>query len=608
MALTTNYALHYFGGGVPGAITDDGSAFTAKDPVVLDKLIKALAGHAHIAESRLDDPSEAPAVALATTGGGLAAGTTFYYVVSWVDRFGLETAASAEISVTTQGALDKPSAPIMITNSGGTLPVGSYYYALTALAGDTETPLGPTAIITVSDFKTVNITFPPLPDGATTFSVWRQGPRESAYSRIVATIDPVANPTFNDDGTILADPQAYDPTHQAPTANTTNATNAVTITTPEASFVSTDPSSVKAWRIYRTTTSGAYPASSLVTEVRTTVNADGTGGLVTTFVDTGLQALASGAPLNTSQTFLPPGEISTIKVDTIANLPDAGQYQDGVLAVATTDKKLSFALAGAWVTLGGGGVTVVNNAASLPDPTQFEDGSLAVTESDKVLYVCLSHAWQASSGSGSGGSANSVILTSPDNSAWALSVDNDGVVSATKTNVSLNVLYTEDFAPNTAVPVPPWTQFVGSPLVADSSGHLPFGSGGSYYYELGTTNQAVKVTYANLSNYLEVLLGVGVGGHSFLSVAIYAGGTIDIWQYANDNYTTTLNTDITGSMDSSGSGTVTAICNGPRITILVNDQPYCTATLPTNSLSSTKVGFQLPADSSAFLDQIVLMD
>lgn len=352
MPLTSRFGLHKYGGGLGGSITDDGQAFTARDPDIHDAILAAFENHIHDGGARLGDPDEAPSLALATTGGTLAANTTYYYVVSFIDQFGLETVCSSEVFASTPGTVDKPGAPVVVTAAGGTLPTGVYYYGLTAISGGNETSLGPVTPVTITDQNTVTITFPVFPTGADHISIWREGPTESFFSRI-DTVD-LSSDTYTDDGTILADPIAYDPSHQPPAVNLTNATSVITVTSPDATTVAEDPSLVKAWRIYRTTVSGSYSAQSLLAEVRTTVNMDGTGGLVTTFADTGSVALTTGTPLSISQTLTPTKTVSVASIaDVVGDLPDAAQFQDGTLAITTTDDTIWAALSGEWVAIGG---------------------------------------------------------------------------------------------------------------------------------------------------------------------------------------------------------------------------------------------------------------
>lgn len=351
-SLTSRFGLHKFGGGIGGAITDDGSAFTAIDPDVIDAILHAFETHNHQGGARLGDPSTAPSLSLATTGGALAANTTYYYRVSFIDEFGLETAASDEVWQSTPGTVDKPGAPIVITGSGGSLNPGVYYFGLTAIANDNETSLGPVVPVTITDQFTAIITFPVIPTGSDHISVWRQGPNEVFFSRIATVVS--TDTSYTDDGSVASDPLAYDPSHQPPSTNLTNATNVITITAPDPTTVAADPSLVKGWRIYRTTVSGSYPAQSLLAEVRTTVNEDGTGGLVTTFADNGGVVLSQGYPLSLSQTLTPTVAIAVAALaEVVADLPAAGEFQDGTLAITTSDDTLWASLSDTWVAIGG---------------------------------------------------------------------------------------------------------------------------------------------------------------------------------------------------------------------------------------------------------------
>lgn len=307
---TPDYGLNYFGPGVPGSITDDGGKFTLEDRLLISRLLKALEGHNHKGGDRLADPTGSPAVTLDTLAGQLSGGLNVYYRVSYVDQYGLETAASPEVYIPTPTPLSAPAFPVLTAEAldpASTAPglgAGTYTFALTAMSGTGETPLGVPASLTLDgSLPSVQLSLPVPQDTQDNWGVWRRGPGETYFSKIDSL--PVASETYVDDGSAPADPQASDPSHMPPTINLTSATNQITVAVPDPGLVSADPSTVAKWRIYRTFTSGSYAASSLLAEIVQTANQDGTGGLATEFVDDGSLPLTTGQPLDISQTLTP---------------------------------------------------------------------------------------------------------------------------------------------------------------------------------------------------------------------------------------------------------------------------------------------------------------
>jgi len=309
VATTSRFNFEKFGGGLGGSIEDDGGKFSSTDRDVLDRILASLEVHAHTGGSRLGDPSAAPTAALGTAG-GLLPGVTYYYRISYIDRFGLESAASDEVAITTPPPVDPPFAPIVTTEPGGTLEPGITYWAGTSMAGGVETPLGDPTLLTIEDNFTVNLDFDVLPTGADSIGVWRQGPADAGFTRIGET-----NPgetTFVDDGSVPGDPCACDPSLMPPEQNLTGVTSSVVITVPDADteLVGAAPiDTVLRWRIYRTDTSGVYDASALVHEVVETTDGTPATGLFTEWEDVG-DPLQPGAPLEASTTLTPSVPIS----------------------------------------------------------------------------------------------------------------------------------------------------------------------------------------------------------------------------------------------------------------------------------------------------------
>ena len=308
MAQTQRFGLSHFGLGVDGSFTENGGKHTGRDRRVIDRILAAFEGHRHEGGQRLLDPEDPPTLTLDTTQGALRAGTTYYYRTSFIDQYGLETAASGETAVATFAPVSEPGPPSLNAISGGSLDDGLYYYAFTGWSEGNETILSTPQAISISDWKTVEVfVASTLSAGTDQVSVWRQGPLESGFTRLVTV--PIGeddhpeepgdalHPLFVDDGSIPSDPCPCDPLQQPPTQNLTNATNAVEVEVPPL------PERAFRWRIYRTRQSGVYNAASLVAEVVETDEPEG-GALVTTYLDLG-EPLSPGQPLEASQTLTP---------------------------------------------------------------------------------------------------------------------------------------------------------------------------------------------------------------------------------------------------------------------------------------------------------------
>lgn len=329
MARTRRFSLSKFGSLLGGAITDDASKFSARDPDTIDALFSAYETHSHSGKARLADPSGGPTLALFNTGGSFPVGARIYYRASYLDEHGLETAASPEVSVQIQTGNIIPGGPLVQAIAGGTLPFGTYGYALTASNTDAsgETPPGPVSLITIDNSSTpyaqsVQI-IPPQQNindaSAITYQVYRQAPGSTAYLRI-GTIPKGSVGGLTDTGL-----PALTGTPPNLTATTVPNSVQVTVPDPERAF--------SGWRLYSTFVPGVYSGQNLVAEVRETVNPDGTGGIVTSWIDTGGNRLY-GMPLDSSQTVgSPPAVLASAIVGSAQ--PDASQYGNGMLWVDT---------------------------------------------------------------------------------------------------------------------------------------------------------------------------------------------------------------------------------------------------------------------------------
>lgn len=371
-SLTPRFRLEYFGGPTPGTITANGQKYTSADRLTLDRLLAQVEGHDHL----LRPPTgvlAVPSTAELTSGAGiLPSGPTYYYRFSVVDENGMESVASPAVAVPTPALLATPGIPALDTDSGvvGTLPPGIYYYALTALRGAEETPLGSSAVISVIAGQTsVRLAFPAFGE-ADSFRVWRMGYNESGFTKLAV----VATAEYVDDGSIPADSCACDPGNQPPQTNVGVANYGVVLTLP----VAVDLTTARAWRVYRSASAASYPTASLVHEVveREDEWNDETP-LLRSWTDDG-SALSIGKP------------------------------QDA-------DLNMRFA------------PFTFDTATVLPSPLLYPANYPIVVEGR--LYAKVVDAWALVGGSGGA----PAVLTSPDGSRFVLTVANTGALSTMTT-------------------------------------------------------------------------------------------------------------------------------------------------------------------------------
>lgn len=272
------------------AFSKDGWAFSDADRVRLDDLMFALVNHQHTGEPPLGDPTDPPTFTSVSTGGHLPAATEFFYRISYIDRFGLETAASPEDSVTTPNPIGPPAAPsATVEGASGVLLPGTYSYLVTYYDpyGGETTPSSINNVQVVSGTTNrVRLDFGGLPTGVAGIRIYRSRPGQSEFYFIGS----LTTSTFYDDGS------TEDQTITVNTVNTTNSANSIEVTIPGA-FI---PEGCQAWRIYRATTSGDYDGNSLVHEVTEGVT-DTSIVPRTMWVDTG-DTLLPGSPQETGTT------------------------------------------------------------------------------------------------------------------------------------------------------------------------------------------------------------------------------------------------------------------------------------------------------------------
>lgn len=477
MATTPNLGLHYYGGDVPGSITDNGSQHTAGDRLFLDQVIQQLAVSAR---------HYVPAVATAPANfsldsnpnsGQLQDGVTYFYRVALVGLDGFERVASDEASVSMPDVLAAPTAPGLRDAPGGSLQPGLYYYALTAKSDTQESTLGAGATVNVfaGTNQAIYVDAPSDAQGVP-LQVWRKKDTDPGYTRL-GTIS--AGQTLTDDGSTAANPYALDPAYAPPSNNRGRANSSVTITLVGDAATAADEGTISSWRIYRSTISGYYSAQSLVHDVVETDDEDGNGDgtLRTSWIDTG-DALRVGQPQFKDRSL----RLTPWAPETVTALPaDTSVYPPNYLIVF--DEQLYILRDGSWSAVGGG--TKVTYGTTTPATTARTSGDLHLNTTTGVWLALVGGSWTpvytptgrllsgteapttqglsgdfylhlsepaqlygpkgttwpddpiplgASGGGGAGGAGGtgtetaSAVMTSPNGSRWRLAVDDDGTL------------------------------------------------------------------------------------------------------------------------------------------------------------------------------------
>lgn len=285
---TVNFGLTRVGPGEQ--LSKNGYASLDTDRVDLDNILYAAITHVHNGSDRLADPTSLPTLTVQTTGGELPASTTFFYQVSLVDKYGLETAACPEANVTTGDPLTPPTAAnVAIETTGGTCGTGTWAYLVTFITssgGETTPSAVNSANITSGSTNRIRLTLPSLPSGASGYNIYRSRPGQNEFYYLDTTSSTTYYDPFN----------VEDQSITEPTENTTNSTNAINVTIPGGTI----PDGCSGWKIYRALDSGGYDGNSLVHFV-VEGSTDTSTDITTTWLDTG-DVLTQGFPKTTSAT------------------------------------------------------------------------------------------------------------------------------------------------------------------------------------------------------------------------------------------------------------------------------------------------------------------
>lgn len=349
MGQTSRFGFYTFGGAQGGDVGDRGHQFSIRDRQIMDSLLAALEGHDHAGGgAALADPVGAPLITLSSDpAGALPGGIDLFYRVSFIDRYGLETAASEEYTIRTPAPVLEPGAPAATAQAvtGSTLSAGPYLYAVSQFnAANQETMVGPSTQVTLSSsagHNQVTLDLPALSAGAAGFRIYRMGPNESQMLRVGESVTPHA--TFVDTGL------AADPNRPTPADNSTSSSNIVHIKAPDLDINGVLPPGVAAWRIYRSFESGGYDDASLVHEVTERVDQlDPNSALLNTWNDDG-DPLLDGVPLEVSTTLTPSVALPEPPSDVVHLLHRA------VTPTVTTGNGALFVSNGALFYVGGNG-------------------------------------------------------------------------------------------------------------------------------------------------------------------------------------------------------------------------------------------------------------
>lgn len=347
-SLTPRFKLNYFGAGVPGGLTDDGLKFTGLDRLTIDRVLQQLESADHHYHARSVATVSTPSLTLGSTG-GLAPGTTYFYRVTFVTTGGLETSAGPEVSITTPPALTRPTAPTAISDAGGTLKDGLYYYALTATrstgSGTEQSLLSDSVTMRCTGGDNTAILRIPTLTSGNGVNVWRMHESEGYFTKVGTA---ASAGTFTDTGTVPADPCGCTPDKQPPATARGSYVYAVTVTVAAADAPKLAAGSgYTAWRVYRSTTSGSYSSQSLVAQiVERESEFDMSTPLLDDYVDLG-EALLAGRPPAGDITL----DIAPYTFDSAATAPSPSDYPENYPIMI--GGALNIRAGGAWKPLQG---------------------------------------------------------------------------------------------------------------------------------------------------------------------------------------------------------------------------------------------------------------
>lgn len=318
-ATTSHYQLVKL---FPGDSFDyNGQQYTGPDRDTIDRVLYlgAQAHHHDGSAATSQDPTSPPALVLDQSAGYLPAGARVTYLYTYVDPTGAETAPSPQAYLDLPIPTDAPVGPVLTANpGGGSLQPGGYFYELSAYSGSNtnETPVSPPSYVTLTSTGSIDATLPALPSGADGFNVYRLAPAEASYVYLASVDMTAPNPPtdYTDDGTDVENPNRL-----APTANTTQAQNNITVT------LNDPPPTGWTWRLYRTLVSGQW-TSSLLAQIAAL---DDNGALIVVYQDLGLST-SIGNPPPASVTLGSPDKINLTNGAEVQGLLPQSMIEGGI--------------------------------------------------------------------------------------------------------------------------------------------------------------------------------------------------------------------------------------------------------------------------------------
>lgn len=203
---------------------DELRAFMTENPILIDRILfAAFNNHRHDgAPIASEDAPGDSLMTLATVPGAgyLPAARTMWYRWTHVTAAGAESVASEPVTITTPGGLAVPGSPINPDTGdpgtarlpdGGSCGPGPWQYRLTAWRSSftIETTGGPTVLANLAasdgDNQRVVFRFPPLPEDADGFNIYRCMPGDTRF-RFVTTMVAATWPTEEIEETLVFEP------------------------------------------------------------------------------------------------------------------------------------------------------------------------------------------------------------------------------------------------------------------------------------------------------------------------------------------------------------------------------------------------------------------
>lgn len=339
------------------SLASDGYAFQSQNPDIADLLAKIGAVlHRHDAHAAMANPTLAPTLSVAATGGSIPSATTIYVEYTLIDgQAGESLPTSVQYVTSPSGYADPAGAPTAtVSTSAGSMLASTPMYAVSVTDGvGGETALGPPVSVTVPPATNAEVVLSGLTaitntsSGSATAAGWRLwrsvdgGNEWDLMSTGLHSVD-----SWTDNGTSSGD-CSVSPLSEG----TTGDTGVLSVTVPTG-----QPSAATNFNIYACT-DGAFTSPCLL---GTYPIAD--AGVVQTFTAISTQ---TGAPPAVSQCYPGANKIDPntdilnwtwkLPVATVGALPTSGNT-DGDARVVLSDYSLHIWDAGtsSWTSLSGG--------------------------------------------------------------------------------------------------------------------------------------------------------------------------------------------------------------------------------------------------------------